>query len=84
MIFPRSWSRIREWEHLCPGSVLDADQAIVWGASARITLCRGGSGQLRREPLAASPGNREPRTGRDQGKGLRLGYWEVFSINCVC
>ena len=54
------------------------------GASAGVTLCRGGSGRLRREPLAAAPGDKKPRPDREQGKGLRLGYWEVFSINCVC
>ena len=54
------------------------------GASAGVTLCRGGSGRLRREPLATAPGDKKPRPDREQGKGLRLGYWEVFSINCVC
>ena len=66
-------------------------QALFWmqlrpqsRESARVTMCRGGSGQLRRELLDTVPGDREPRTGREQGKGLRFGYWEVFSINCVC
>ena len=57
-------------------------RAVFWmrlrtqsgAASARVTLCRGGSGQLRREPLAAAPGDREPIPGRKQGKGLRLGH----------
>ena len=55
-------------------SVLDAAQATVWGTSAGVTLPGGGSGWLRREPLAAAPGDREPRPGREQGKGLRLGH----------
>ena len=55
-------------------SVLDAAQATAWGTSAEVTMCGGGSGQLRREPLTTAPGDREPRPGREQGKGLRLGH----------
>ena len=74
------------------GMETSVPRALFWmqlrtefgGASAGVTLCRGGSGRLRREPLAAAPGDREPRPGREQEKGLRLGQREVFYITCVC
>ena len=73
MIFPRNWA---ENGNICAlGCVLDAAQDTVWRTSSGVTLPGGRSGRpSRREPLAAAPGDREPRPGREQGKGLRLGH----------
>ena len=73
LIFPRSWSRNTEWKHLCPRLCSGCGSGHSLGASAGVTLCRGRSGRLRREPLTAAPGDKKPRPDREQGKGLRLG-----------
>ena len=79
MIFPRSWP---ENGNICAlGCVLDAAQDTVWGISWSHPAWR--RLWLRREPLAAAKGDGEPRPGREQGKGLRLGHWES-SPSTVC
>ena len=63
----------REWKHLCPGLCSGCGSGhslggISWSHPAWGRLW------LRREPLAAAPGDRELRPGREQGKDLRLGH----------
>lgn len=53
------------------GSVLDVAQTTVWGSVSWKTLHRGGR---RGKGTATVPGNREPRPGKEQEKGLRLGH----------
>ena len=53
------------------GSVLDVAQTTVWGSVSWKTLHRGGR---RGKGRATVPGNREPRPGKEQEKGLRLGH----------
>ena len=36
------------------------------------------------EPLAAAPGDREPRQGREQGKGLKLGHRRRWLLHELC
>ena len=36
------------------------------------------------EPLAAAPGDREPRPGREQGKGLRLWHHRGRLLHQLC
>ena len=63
----------REWKHLCPGLCSGCGSGhslggVSWSHPAWGRLW------LRREPLAAAPGDRELRPGREQGKDLRFGH----------
>ena len=71
MIIPRSCSRAREWEHLCPGlcSGCGSSHSLgEWGHQLESRCLEEAlAGRLRREPLATASGDGEPRPGREQG-----------------
>ena len=87
MIIPRSCSRARGWEHLCPRLYSGCGSGHSLGGWGRQLESRcleeAMAGQLRREPLATASGDREPRPGREQGGPEAWALWG-FSINCVC
>ena len=76
MIFPRSWSEPENGNICATGSVLDVAQTTVGRSVSWKTLHGGGQ---RSKGRAAVPGNREPRPGKEQEKGLRLGHQRASS-----
>lgn len=88
MIFPRSLSRAREWEHLCGGLCAGC------GSGHSLGLASAGDGPAWRRCWRAGPlvgrsgwpadeGDREPRPRRGARKSLRLGYYGFLHQRCV-
>lgn len=81
VIFPRSLSRAREWEHLCPELCSGCGSGHSLGLASAETALRGGgsgllaaggaglAGQLMRAALASTPGDREPGPAWGAGMG---------------
>lgn len=87
VIFPRSLSRAREWQHLCGRLSSGCGSGHSLGLASAGPLAGWGgprAGLLLRAAAALLPGVREPRPGRGARKSPRLGcQWASPSTVCA-